>query len=82
MTSGNFERRSRRAAEIHRNVRLLHRLHFGKALFETIVLPVVIERLCVGPDATHDVQILVGARIAFVVREEVAVAALFRVVAA
>src|SRR3954467_5304372 len=82
MTSSDFECGRRRAAEIHRYMRLLNRLHFGEALFETIVLAVVIERLRFGPETAQDLQILVRARVAFVVREEVAVAALLRVVAA
>ena len=81
MTSGDFECGRRRAAEVDGDMRLLHGFHFGEALFEAIVLAVVIEGFGLGPDAAQDVQVFVGAGIAFVMRQVVAVAALFGVVA-
>jgi hypothetical protein len=80
--AGDRERRFRRAAEIDRHVRLLVRLHFRVALPEAIVRAVVIERLRLGPDAAQDAEIFVGARIACVVVEEIAVALLLAVGAA
>ena len=82
MLAGDRDRRIRGAAEIDRNARLLHAAHRGRGAGEPVVLAGVIHRAGLGPDALEDVHVLVGARIAFVLRQEVAVALLIRVVAA
>ncbi len=82
MLAGDGQRRFRGAAEIDRHMRLLHGLDLRKALRKAIELAFMVERRGLGPDAAQDVQVLVGARIALVMVEEVAVALLLAVRAA
>ncbi|OJB51270.1 hypothetical protein BGV59_13110 [Burkholderia ubonensis] len=76
------ERRVRRAAEIDRHVRLLVGPHVGIALAKAVMRAFVVERLRVGPDPAQDAEVFVGARVAGVVVEEIAVTLLFGVGAA
>ena len=82
MLAGDCDRRIGRAAEVDRNMRLLHWLHIRERAHEIVVLALVIDRLVCGPDAAKDFDILVGARVALVMRQEIAVLALIGVVAA
>jgi hypothetical protein len=82
MLAGDRDRGFGRAAEVHRDMRLLHALHIGKAALEAVEASGVIERLAAGPDPPHHVEIFVGTRVTLVVGEEIAVLALLGVIAA
>ena len=82
MLAGDRDRRIRRAAEIDRNARLLHAAHRGRGAGEAVVFPGMIHRAGLGPDALEDVHVFVGARVALVLRQRVAVAQLVHIVAA
>src|SRR5207237_1293493 len=80
--SGDRDRRIGGAAEVDRNMRRPYRLHGRESALKSVVAAVVIEWLVARPHLAHDLEILVGARIAFVLGEEIAVLALLGVVAA
>ncbi len=82
IAAGGADRRFRRAAEVDRQVRLLHRLDGGEGALEAVVFALVVDRLVGRPDALDDVEVLAGAGIAGVLVQPVAVAPLLLVVAA
>src|SRR5205814_8701538 len=75
-------RRAGGAAEVEGDRRLLQRLDVRERALDPIELPGEIERLLRGPHTAHDLQIFVGAPVAGVVVEPVAVARLLAVAAA
>ena len=70
------------AAEVDRDRGALQRLHVGEGVFHLVELALVIERLGAGPHGPHDVEELVGAPVAVVLRGPVAVARQLAVAAA
>ena len=72
----------RRAAEVHRQVRLLDRLDVREGTLEAIVLPGIVEGRLTGPRCLHHIEILARAGIALVLGEEVAILLELLVVAA
>src|SRR5258707_10667735 len=82
MLSRDCDRGVRGTTEIDRDMRLLQRLYFSGRACEFIVLAFMIDWFVRGPDAAKDFDVLVGACIALVVRQEIAVLALLAVVAA
>ena len=70
------------AAEVDRQVRLLQRPHRRRGALEAVELAVVVDRAVGRPERAEDVEVLVGAAVARVVVEEVAVAPLVGVAAA
>ncbi len=74
--------RLRGAAEVQGDVRLLDRTHSGQVVLQLVVPPLVAERFGGRPRLADDVEVLVGAVVAFVLGQVVAVAPLFGVAAA
>jgi len=84
--AGHRNRSLRGAAEVHGHVRLaiarLHRLDFGERVLEAVVRAFMVEGLLRRPHLVQHFEVFVGAGVALVVVEPVAVAALFLVGAA
>ncbi len=79
--AGDLERRRRRAAEIHRDVRRANAANGGMGALDLVEAPGVVERPLARPLRLHHVEVLVRAGVAVVLGEEVAVLALLGVVA-
>src|SRR5208337_4519511 len=82
MLACDCDRRIRRTAEVDRNVRFLNRLYVREGANELVVLALMIDWLVRRPHAAKNFDILVGALIALVMRDEIAVLALLAVVTA
>src|SRR5271165_6553253 len=82
MLAGDRDRRVRAAPEIDRDIRLADALHGGEAALEAIILAGEIKWHIAGPDAAKHLQIFVGAGVALVLGQEVAVLAHLRIVTA
>src|SRR5471032_1221775 len=80
--AGDFDGDVGRAAEVDRQVAVAHRPHAGVLALDVILRAVVVERPRRAPGLFHDVEIFVGALVALVVVEVIAVALLLGVVAA
>ena len=76
MLAGHRQRRFAGAAEVDGHMRLLQRLDFGEAGLEAVVLALVVEGLVAGPQPAQQRQVFVGALVALVVVQVVAIAAL------
>jgi hypothetical protein len=63
-------------------MRSLERFNRRERAFESVIAAVVIERCVAGPHLADNIEIFVGAGVAFVLGEKIAVLALFFVVAA
>jgi hypothetical protein len=64
----------RRAAEVERDVGLLRRAQVAPEVLDVVVGALVVERLAARPGELEDVEVLVGAGVALVLGEVVAVA--------
>ena len=82
MFAGDGDGRFRRAAKIDRKMRFLQRANGGPGLLGLIEIVVNIHRLLAGPHLAHGVEEGVGAGVALVVVEIIAIPALLGIVAA
>src|ERR1700683_3325947 len=80
--SRDCDRRIRRTAEVDGNVRFLNWLYVRERADEPVILALVIDWLVRRPGAAKNFDILVGALVALVMSDEIAVLALFAVVTA
>ena len=80
--AGHAKGRLGRAAEVDRDARALHGPDLGRGALDPVERALVVHRRLGGPDGLQDGDVLVGAGVALVLAQPVAVARLVGVVAA
>jgi hypothetical protein len=80
--AGNLDRSLGRAAEVHRQVRHLDRLHIREGALKAVVPPGIVKGRLAGPGRFHHIEIFARAGVALVLGQEVAILPELMIIAA